>query len=188
MSPSRTHIRHIAETYLARHPDERTSLAVLKNILDGPEDPTHRKTMPAHVTCSAVLVDPNNRVLHIHHRVSSKVLAPGGHNESSDTDLMAAALRELHEEAGIPSQAVRPLPGYEHTPLDIDVHDIDENPDKAEPAHQHIDFRFAFNLVHAHRVTLQVEEVIGHEWRTFDKIPAPTIRAKLALLAPTARL
>lgn len=182
MPPSRAHIRHVVESYLARHPEESASLTVLRNILAGLADPTHRKTLPAHVTCSAVLIDPDNRVLHIHHKASGKALAPGGHNEPSDTDLMAAALRELHEEAGIPAQAVLPLKGYEYTPLDIDVHDIDANPEKDEPGHQHVDFRFIFSLDKPHRVILQPEEVTGHEWRPLDEVSAPTIRAKLASL------
>ncbi|MFF3871200.1 hypothetical protein [Streptomyces sp. NPDC001978] len=47
----------------------------------------------------------------------------------------------------MPSEAVAPFPGFETVPLDIDVHDIVANRAKGEPAHQHVDFRWAFRLV-----------------------------------------
>ncbi|WP_346265729.1 NUDIX domain-containing protein [Streptomyces griseorubiginosus] len=110
------------------------------------------------------------------------MLAPGGHNEPADQHLRDAALRELHEEAGIPPSAVVPLAGHEDIPLDIDVHAIDANPSKNEPAHHHVDFRWAFQLGAEHAVTLQEEEVDGYQWRPFATVASPNVRAKLAQL------
>jgi hypothetical protein len=72
-------------------------------------------------------------------------------------------------------------------PLDIDVHDIAANAAKGEPAHQHVDFRWAFVLRTQHTVTLQAEEVGGYEWRSFEDAASPTVRAKLALLPRPTR-
>ncbi|MFJ2130393.1 hypothetical protein ACIOMQ_05660 [Streptomyces sp. NPDC087845] len=78
MAPAVHHIRSITEAYLARHPEERDSLAPLFAALAASDDPTSRKTYPAHVTCSAILIDGDRRVLHIVHKASGKLLVPGG--------------------------------------------------------------------------------------------------------------
>ncbi|WP_030253027.1 NUDIX domain-containing protein [Streptomyces violens] len=186
MPPSRSLIRDTVEAYLVRHPNERTALTPLLKALAHPADPTSRTAFPGHVTCSALVIDEAGRVLHIHHRASGKALAPGGHTEPGDETLAAAALRELHEEAGIPPHAVAAWPGYDGAPLDIDVHDIDASPAKKEPAHQHYDLRFVFRLLGEGAITLQTEEVSGWEWRPVDRVTAPTLREKLLKLgSPT---
>jgi 8-oxo-dGTP pyrophosphatase MutT (NUDIX family) len=107
MPPSSTAIRRIVEAYLGRHPGERDALAELLAALDRPVDATARTTLPGHVTCSAVVIDRQGRVLHIRHRATGGLmLAPGGHVEPGDRTLLAAALREVAEEAGIPPGAL----------------------------------------------------------------------------------
>ncbi|MCW7990099.1 NUDIX hydrolase [Streptomyces platensis subsp. clarensis] len=182
MPLSRSHIQTTTEIYLGRYPEERAGLGPLLDALTRPEDPTRRKTYPGHITCSAIVIDRHDQVLHIYHKILGKDLVPGGHIEPDDAALPSAALRELQEEAGIPPSAVVPLTGHEGILLDIDVHDIAANPDKGEPAHQHYDFRFAFRLLGERKIYLQVEEVTDYRWLPFAKVPAPTIADKLALL------
>ncbi|GAA2301994.1 hypothetical protein GCM10010149_59130 [Nonomuraea roseoviolacea subsp. roseoviolacea] len=189
MPLSHDHIRTTIETYLARHPHEREQLGALLDALDRTgDDIASRSTFTGHVTCGAIVVDQLGRVLHVLHLASGKVLAPGGHAESEDESLAAAALRELHEETGIPPQAVTPWPGYETVPLDIDIHDIAAHPGKGEPGHQHFDLRFLFRLHTANEVpvVLQEEEVCGIEWRPVDRVTSPTLREKLLKLPPAA--
>ncbi|MEH0406848.1 NUDIX domain-containing protein [Streptomyces sp. NPDC052071] len=185
MSLSHHHIRTTVDAYLARHTHEREQLGVLLDALDRTgEDIANRSTFTGHVTCSSIVVDQLGRVLHVLHLASGKVLAPGGHTEPTDDSLAAVALRELHEEIGIPPRAVTAWPGYETVPLDIDIHDIDAHPGKGEPGHQHFDLRFLFRLHTSTEVpvVLQEDEVVGIEWRPADRVTSPTLREKLLKL------
>ncbi|MGV9640281.1 NUDIX domain-containing protein [Streptomyces sp. NPDC003514] len=186
MPLSPDHIRTTVETYLARHPHERARLSGLLGALDRPTDIASRSTFTGHVTCGAIVIDPLGRVLHVLHLASGKVLAPGGHTEPEDESLAGAALRELHEETGIPPQAVAPWPGYETVPFDIDIHDIDAHPGKGESGHRHFDLRFLFRLQTAAEVplVLQEEEVGGIEWRPAHRVASPSLRQKLLKLPP----
>ncbi|MFJ9967178.1 NUDIX domain-containing protein [Streptomyces avermitilis] len=180
MPLTRSHIRTTAEAYLARHPHERDSLAGLMSLLDGAVDPADRATLPGHVTCSAAVIDREQRVLHIGHRSTGLLLNPGGHIER-DRTLLAAALREVCEETGLRLADLCLTPQFLGAPIDIDVHDIDANPAKGEGAHQHFDFRFVFYLVPEQhpRLALQDEEVAGASWLEFTDVRSSTLRAKL---------
>ncbi|MFF9278914.1 NUDIX hydrolase [Streptomyces griseosporeus] len=181
MAPSSHSIRKTVEAYLGHHPDEHDALAGLLAALDGPADLTARATLPAHVTCSAIVVDRRGRVLHIRHRATGLMLTPGGHTEPGDPTLLAAALREVAEEAGIAPGALCLTPHFLGAPIDINVHDIDATPEKGEPAHQHVDFRYVFYLADDEPpvITLQDEEVSGAQWLPMSEVTSPTLRAKL---------
>ncbi|MFE5766926.1 NUDIX domain-containing protein [Streptomyces sp. NPDC056485] len=180
LPPARSHIRDLVTAYLERHPAEVPLLEALLRLLDEDPEPTSRSTTPGHITCSAVVVDHDSRVLLVHHNVFGLMLAPGGHVETGDRSLLETALREVQEEAGIPPGALCATAAYGSLPLDIDVFDIAANPVKGEGAHRHWDFRFVFQLVDRDvEVTVQTEEVSAAEWRAFDEVTAPQLRAKL---------
>ncbi|MEW1693711.1 NUDIX hydrolase [Streptomyces sp. NPDC091265] len=180
MPITRSHIRATLDSYLTRHPHERESLAGLFAILDGPDDPSNRATLPGHVTGSAVVIDRHRRVLHIVHKATGLLLTPGGHAEA-DRSLLATALREVSEETGIQPGDLCLTPQFLGAPVDIDVHGIDANPATGEPSHQHFDFRFAFyvSTEQLPPLRLQDEEVSGAQWLAFADVRSPTLRAKL---------
>lgn len=185
MPPTRSHIRDLVAAYLGRHPDERSGLAPLLSALDADDEPSARSTLPGHITCSAAVIDHRRRVLHVRHNASGGLLlAPGGHVEPDDATLLATAVREVHEETGIPAAQLCHTTAFCHDPADIDVHPVDSNPAKGEAAHCHYDFRFVFHLVpKVAETTVQAEEVSATAWLPLDQVTSPTLRAKL-LAAP----
>ncbi|WP_435644179.1 NUDIX hydrolase [Streptomyces sp. H49] len=181
MPLSSSSIRKTVQTYLGCHPGERGALAELLAALDRPVDVTARTTLPGHITCSAVIVDRRCRVLHIRHRATGLLLTPGGHIEPEDRTLLAAALREVAEEAGIAPGNLCLTRQTLGSPVDIDVHGIDANPAKGEPAHRHYDLRYVFYLAgdEPPAITLQNEEVSGSRWLPLSEVTSPTLREKL---------
>ena len=178
----RQHIRATIDAYLARHPGERAALAPLQQALTSQADPTSRTTFTGHVTCSAVVLDQQHQVLHIHHQALDRYLVPGGHLDEADTSLVTAALRELTEETGLPAEAVTPFRSLSGVPVDVNIHPIPANPVKGEPPHRHFDFRFAFFLPAEHPIRLQPEEVTDYRWLPYDRTASPSVAAKLLTL------
>ncbi|MQA87140.1 MAG: NUDIX domain-containing protein [Streptosporangiales bacterium] len=146
------------------HPDERADLLPLLRAIDAGADLASRAAVPGHVTCGTVVIDDLGRVLVLRHKTLNRWLLPGGHLEPADTDLLAAALRELHEETGIPERWIGGLPDMDAVPLDIDVHNIPADPAKGEPGHWHADFRYAFR-VDSPEVRPQLDEITDYRWR-----------------------
>ncbi|GGV87967.1 hypothetical protein GCM10015535_38250 [Streptomyces gelaticus] len=160
------HICTTIAAYLDEHPEDKRELGVVLGLLDDGDDLTSRKTLPGHVTVGAILVGPDGRILHILHNATQKWLLPGGHLEAPDNTLLQAAGRELAEETGIPPHVVTPRG---EVPLHVDIHPIDANPAKDEPAHQHFDFRFLFHTT-ASIGELQAEEVSDAAWREVESL------------------
>ena len=170
-------IRKTITRYLERHPGEADRLTPLTAALAADGDVTSRKTFTGHVTCSAIVTDPQGRVLHIRHNVLRRWLCPGGHLEPGDTSLVDAAMREVTEETGIPSTR---LTLTDDVPIDVDVHPIPANPAKHEPAHWHFDLRYAFTISgDTITVALQAEEVHDFAWLPTAQMQSTALRRKL---------
>jgi 8-oxo-dGTP pyrophosphatase MutT (NUDIX family) len=133
----------------------------------------NRTNKDGHVTCGAVLVDEQRRVLLIHHNALDKWLTPGGHVESTDNSLEFAARRELAEETGVKEG----VDAVSDIPIHIDRHTIPANPKKWEGQHAHWDLRFLFTALNRD-VSLQLEEVSGFEWREVALLP-PTLAGRI---------
>lgn len=138
-------LQHLAD-YTHRHPAEVATAAALRAFLRRtPHQNYYRRTnFDGHITASAFVLDPRaGTVLLIHHAALDRWLQPGGHVDPGDVTVLAAALREVREEVGIPATHLRAL-GATDVWLDVDSYAIPANPRKAEPAHVHHDLRYAF--------------------------------------------
>jgi 8-oxo-dGTP pyrophosphatase MutT (NUDIX family) len=182
MTITNSDISDTLSSYLASHPGEHDSLTPLVSRLVADAEVTARSAAPGHVTCGAVVINDAGKILMIHHNVLDRWLLPGGHLETTDPGLLAAALRELAEETGVSWQEAVSPPGLDRVPLDIDLHQIPANPAKGEPAHWHADFRFAF-LVTEPAISLQVEEVSAHAWRPPSSLQTERLAAKVTRLS-----
>ncbi|MFC7548913.1 NUDIX domain-containing protein [Plantactinospora sp. GCM10030261] len=176
----------IADTvrvYLDRHPDETRRLAPLTTALAGSGDPTARTTFTGHVTCSALVLDPAARVLHIRHNALGRWLCPGGHLDAADTGLAAAAAREAVEETGIGALTL-----LDDLPVDIDVHTIPANPGRGEPEHPHFDLLYAFATGHDPVLRPQTEEVSVVAWVPVGDLAPAALRDKVAPIVRRAEV
>jgi 8-oxo-dGTP pyrophosphatase MutT (NUDIX family) len=96
---------------------------------------------PGHITCTALVIHPSGpRVLMIHHHRLHRWLLPGGHVESFDVSLAAAAAREAREETNVQLD-----PDFEPVLVGIDVHGIPSRRD--EPYHLHHDLIWCFRAL-----------------------------------------
>ncbi len=114
---------------------EREMTAEIVRFVEAHVDCFERSCLEGHLTGSAWVVDPRReRVVLTHHRKLDRWLQLGGHADG-DPDLLAVALREAREEAGL--ERLRPLG---RAPFDVDRHRIPAR--GAVPEHWHLDLRF----------------------------------------------
>lgn len=179
MALSHQQIHGIVSAYLAAYPEDAAAVGPVTAALDLSEDVTSRKEFGGHVTASAVLLAPDRRVLLVHHRALDRWLCPGGHLEPGDSDLSAAAARELMEETGLRADSFEPVGS---APLHVDVHPIPANDAKDEPEHRHFDFRMVFRMTGQGALSPQQEEVMGVAWLPFTSIADAVLRVRVAAL------
>lgn len=119
--------------------EERTHRDRMLALIHAAGDPFARDHFnPGHFTASGFVLSPDGRsLLLIHHRKLNRWLQPGGHVERGDTDIAAAARRELLEEVGLKAPALEGDGIF-----DLDVHAIPSL--GREPPHEHFDVRFLF--------------------------------------------
>jgi 8-oxo-dGTP pyrophosphatase MutT (NUDIX family) len=136
----RTTLRDLLGAHFPGDDKESDHLESLVAMLELPGDPFARDHYtPGHFTASAFVVsETGDALLLIHHAKLGRWLQPGGHFEPGDSDVFAAAAREVREETGLSGfSAVAP-----GSLFDVDVHDIPGR--KGEPAHRHYDVRVLF--------------------------------------------
>jgi 8-oxo-dGTP pyrophosphatase MutT (NUDIX family) len=93
----------------APDPGQDTLRHAVLSFLAARADACLRECVPGHITASALVVDHTGTqaLLTLHPRFG-RWLQLGGHCEATDTDIVAAALREATEESGIDDLTMNP--------------------------------------------------------------------------------
>ncbi|MFI5532793.1 NUDIX hydrolase [Kitasatospora sp. NPDC051853] len=131
-----------------------------------------RSCLPAHITASALVVDPAaGRVLLTLHPKVGLWLQMGGHCEPGDATLAAAALREATEESGIAGLELLAVDGAP-VPVKLDRHTV-RCTGKDGPENTHLDVQYVA-LAPAGAEALISEESLDLGWFAFDALPDPT--------------
>jgi 8-oxo-dGTP pyrophosphatase MutT (NUDIX family) len=145
-------------------PEEQKSRELILALLELSAAPFSRHQFnPGHITCSAVVLDPERRrVLLMHHHRFRRWLLAGGHVEETDATLAETAGRETTEETTVRVAREIGLVG-------LDVHGIPARKGKHEPFHLHHDLIFAFEAESdAIATTDEAPQVV---WATRDQLP-----------------
>lgn len=126
---------------------------------------SRRQFTPGHVTCTALVLHPDEpRVLLMHHHRLKRWLLPGGHVEKSDLTLADTAAREAEEETHvhIDLSATPRLAG-------VDVHGIPAKKD--EPFHLHHDLIWCFRAQSAEiTITSEAPAVVWAAEADWDRL------------------
>lgn len=173
MAISTDEIRTIVEKYLAEYPDEAERLERLNQAMDEPAESA------GHVTSAAVLIDPRWQVLHIYHPARQRWLLPSGHLLVTDESLPDTAVREVYIQTGIVPDTLFPLPGFEITPIDIDVHRRPAARGTGEPGHWHFEMRHAFQIAGSPTIQLAPDDPGQPTWLVPEAVPGFALRLKL---------
>lgn len=135
LDQARNKVLELLSKFKPHDEQELKDLAQIRTLVEQHEDIFTRNCLAAHLTGSALVVNPKTKKILLHqHKKLNKWLQFGGHTDG-ETNLAAVAMKEAQEESGLTD-----LIFYSAKPLDIEVQKI---PAKNEvPAHLHLDFRY----------------------------------------------
>lgn len=155
-------MREELSAYLKQNPSTENAV-ILKCLIAGTGDLFARGPSLAHVTASAwILNEEGTHALLIEHAKYHKFCPPGGHVDEGETALQAC-LREVGEEVGLYNLKLL-VDGI----FDIDIHRIPASEKKNEPAHWHIDVRYAFEASKVEAVKINADECLSYKWVTVN--------------------
>ncbi|GAA0669729.1 NUDIX hydrolase [Kitasatospora atroaurantiaca] len=178
-------VRALRDWSVADADQEQLRLDYLGHLAERP-DGLWRACLPAHITASAVVVDPSaGRVLLTLHPKVGIWLQMGGHCEPGDRTLASAALREATEESGIQGLELLAVDGVP-APVKLDRHLV-RCAGKDQPENTHLDVQYVA-LAPAGAEEQISEESLDLRWFDFDKLPELTDVSVRELVAIARKL
>ena len=146
-------------------------------FLDARDDACLRECVPGHITASAlVLDDSGGQVLLTLHPRLGRWVQLGGHCDDTDTDIVAAALREAVEESGVPELRIDPGLAAVH------VHPVTCS--LGVPT-RHLDLQFVAHAPAGAQIAIS-DESVDLRWWPVDALPAGADEALAYLVARAA--
>jgi 8-oxo-dGTP pyrophosphatase MutT (NUDIX family) len=147
--------------------EETAALAQLRQFLQMSDNPYDRSNLIAHVVADAWIVNPaRTHVLMVEHKLNKCWMAPGGHCDG-DPDVMAGALREAQEEAGLTD--LKPLLNGNIFTLNSGHVPLRTRNGVVEPDHIHFDVCFAFEAQDNAALAIS-DESTGLQWIALSEI------------------
>jgi len=129
-------VLNLLERYRPQGETELADVDRVRSLIETTADPWLRST-PVHLTASALIVHPDSgQVLLRWHQRQQAWLQVGGHGDPGESDALAIALREGHEETGLTDLVPWPNSRLRHVVI------VGVPAAGSEPAHEHADLRF----------------------------------------------
>ena len=150
-------------TYQPFNEQEEMDKSLILNWIETQDDAFSRDNTVAHITASAWVVNKDrSRVLMVYHNIYDSWSWLGGHADG-ETDLLAVAIREVKEEAGI--SGVRPVSEkiFSLESLTVDGH---VKRGKYVSSHLHLNVTYLLEADSEEQVFVKEDENSGVGWFT----------------------
>jgi 8-oxo-dGTP pyrophosphatase MutT (NUDIX family) len=180
MCPAPDALLSLLGQYRPQGETEAADVERVRALAETADDPFLR-SMPLHVTGSALIVNPaSRRVLLRWHQRQQAWLQVGGHGDPGEGDPLAIALREAAEETGLADLEPWPDAQLRHVVI------VPVPANSTEPAHHHADLRFVL-ATHDPEAARPENPGAPLRWLTADEAYAVTSQDNLRETLSRAR-
>ena len=165
-------IIEIINDYLKIYPNEKERQSELLKYLENNDDNDilDWNNDDGHMVAGGYIINKENKsILAIYHKDMQKYTFPGGHIESSDSNPLEAAKREIYEETNL-NDLIQVIYVNELTPFDIDTHIIEYKGRKDIPKHYHYDFKYLFIVNNQKEISVDKNEATNYKWIKLDEL------------------
>ena len=149
------------EHYTPFNEQEETDKQLILNWIRNNTNPFSRENTVAHMTASAWVVNQDkSKILMVYHNIYNSWSWLGGHADG-ETDLLAVALREVKEEAGISHVSPVSEEIFSLESLTVDGH---VKKGKYVPSHLHLNVTYLLEADSEEVVSIKADENSGVAW------------------------